>query len=116
MMLALISSSHTKLPHCAAVVFMALPKHNCLATCFLWLTVGLFVVFCVQCSKLASTQKNVLYKSEYYFFFSGSDQQVTAKVCYVEYEDSTSAGVSLHLTNTVFIDRALIVVPVMDGK
>ncbi|XP_025109567.1 probable splicing factor, arginine/serine-rich 7 isoform X5 [Pomacea canaliculata] len=46
----------------------------------------------------------------------GSDQQVTAKVCYVEYEDSTSAGVSLHLTNTVFIDRALIVVPVMDGK
>ncbi|KAK7508255.1 hypothetical protein BaRGS_00000494 [Batillaria attramentaria] len=46
----------------------------------------------------------------------GSDQQVAAKVCYVEYEDSTSAGVALHLTNTVFIDRALIVVPVMDGK
>ncbi|XP_070196280.1 splicing regulatory glutamine/lysine-rich protein 1-like isoform X9 [Littorina saxatilis] len=46
----------------------------------------------------------------------GSDQQVAAKVCYIEFDDSTSAGVSLHLTNTVFIDRALIVVPVMDGK
>ncbi|XP_076463009.1 uncharacterized protein LOC143295270 isoform X35 [Babylonia areolata] len=46
----------------------------------------------------------------------GSDQQVAAKVCYVEFEDSTAAGVALHLTNTVFIDRALIVVPVMDGK
>jgi hypothetical protein len=48
--------------------------------------------------------------------FRGSDQQVVAKVCYIEFDDSTSAGVSLHLTNTVFIDRALIVVPVMDGK
>ena len=46
----------------------------------------------------------------------GSDQQVAAKVCYIEFDDSTSASVSLHLTNTVFIDRALMVVPVMDGE
>ena len=46
----------------------------------------------------------------------GADQQVAAKVAYIEFDDSTSAGVSLHLTNTVFIDRALMVVPVMDGE
>ncbi|KAL3867736.1 hypothetical protein ACJMK2_040598 [Sinanodonta woodiana] len=45
-----------------------------------------------------------------------SEVQVPARVCYVKYDDTTSVGVALHLTNTVFIDRALIVVPVMDGK
>uniref|UniRef100_A0A0L8G505 RRM domain-containing protein n=1 Tax=Octopus bimaculoides TaxID=37653 RepID=A0A0L8G505_OCTBM len=45
-----------------------------------------------------------------------SDSQVSARVCYVKFEDPSSVGVALHLTNTVFIDRALIVVPVMDGK
>ena len=51
-----------------------------------------------------------------WFVFSVQDQQVVSKVAYIEYDDATSAGVSLHLTNTVFIDRALMVVPVMDGK
>jgi len=37
-------------------------------------------------------------------------------VCYVKYDEETSVGVALHLTNTVFIDRALIVIPVMEGK
>lgn len=32
-------------------------------------------------------------------------------VCYVKFMDSASVGVAQHLTNTVFIDRALIVVP-----
>ena len=41
---------------------------------------------------------------------------MSARVCYVRFEDASSVGVALHLTNTVFIDRALIVVPVMDGK
>nr|XP_006824322.1 PREDICTED: splicing regulatory glutamine/lysine-rich protein 1-like isoform X5 [Saccoglossus kowalevskii] len=40
---------------------------------------------------------------------------VTSRVCFVKYEDSTSVGVAQHLTNTVFIDRALIVVPCGDG-
>ena len=50
------------------------------------------------------------------FLFRRSDTQVGTRVCYVKYDDTTSVGVALHLTNTVFIDRALIIVPVMDGK
>jgi len=33
----------------------------------------------------------------------------------VKYDDNNSVGVALHLTNTVFIDRALVVIPVMEG-
>ena len=47
--------------------------------------------------------------------FRTADATVT-KVAYVEFEDSTAAGVSLHLTSTVFVDRALMIVPVMDGE
>uniref|UniRef100_A0A4W5RLL5 RRM domain-containing protein n=1 Tax=Hucho hucho TaxID=62062 RepID=A0A4W5RLL5_9TELE len=36
---------------------------------------------------------------------------VTSRVCFVKFQDSESVGVSQHLTNTVFVDRALIVVP-----
>uniref|UniRef100_A0A3B5MJ81 RRM domain-containing protein n=1 Tax=Xiphophorus couchianus TaxID=32473 RepID=A0A3B5MJ81_9TELE len=35
----------------------------------------------------------------------------SSKVCYIKYRDPSSVGVAQHLTNTVFIDRALIVVP-----
>lgn len=35
----------------------------------------------------------------------------SSKVCYVKFRDPSSVGVAQHLTNTVFIDRALIVVP-----
>ncbi len=38
-----------------------------------------------------------------------------SKVCYVKFEESSSVGVALHLSNTVFIDRALIVVSVNEG-
>lgn len=38
------------------------------------------------------------------------------KICFVKFSQSEDVGVALHLTNTVFIDRALIVVPVPDGK
>jgi len=34
------------------------------------------------------------------------------KVCYVCYENNEQCGVAQHLTNTVFIDKALIVVPI----
>ena len=37
-----------------------------------------------------------------------------SKVCYAKYARSDDAAVALHLTNTVFIDRALIVAP-FDG-
>ncbi|CAK6963587.1 splicing regulatory glutamine/lysine-rich protein 1 isoform X4 [Scomber scombrus] len=40
----------------------------------------------------------------------------SSKVCYIKYRDPCSVGVAQHLTNTVFIDRALIVVPCAEGK
>jgi arginine/serine-rich splicing factor 12 len=41
--------------------------------------------------------------------------QVMCKVCYIKFEDPESVGIALHLTSTVFLDRALIVLPVLDG-
>ncbi|XP_033978726.1 splicing regulatory glutamine/lysine-rich protein 1 isoform X2 [Trematomus bernacchii] len=40
----------------------------------------------------------------------------SSKVCYIKYRDPSSVCVAQHLTNTVFIDRALIVVPCAEGK
>lgn len=40
----------------------------------------------------------------------------TSRICFVKYEYAEDVGVSLHLSNTVFIDRALVVAPVPDGK
>lgn len=41
---------------------------------------------------------------------------VQSRVCYVKYYDSTTVNVAQHLTNTVFIDRALIVIPMQSGE
>ena len=41
---------------------------------------------------------------------------VSTRVCYVKYKDPEDVNVALHLTNTVFVDRALIVVSVSDDK
>uniref|UniRef100_A0A4W3GE37 RRM domain-containing protein n=1 Tax=Callorhinchus milii TaxID=7868 RepID=A0A4W3GE37_CALMI len=40
---------------------------------------------------------------------------VTSRVCFVKFHEADSVGVAQHLTNTVFIDRALIVVPYTEG-
>ncbi|XP_030629292.1 serine/arginine-rich splicing factor 11 isoform X2 [Chanos chanos] len=40
---------------------------------------------------------------------------VTSRVCFVKFREPESVGVSQHLTNTVFVDRALIVVPFAEG-
>ncbi|KAJ3605623.1 hypothetical protein NHX12_027668 [Muraenolepis orangiensis] len=40
----------------------------------------------------------------------------SSRVCYIKYREPSSVGVAQHLTNTVFIDRALIVVPCAEGK
>ncbi|RXM98174.1 Splicing regulatory glutamine/lysine-rich protein 1 [Acipenser ruthenus] len=40
----------------------------------------------------------------------------SSKVCYIKFREPPSVGVAQHLTNTVFIDRALIVVPCAEGK
>ncbi|XP_061539551.1 serine/arginine-rich splicing factor 11-like isoform X1 [Phycodurus eques] len=44
-----------------------------------------------------------------------SPMPVTSRVCFVKFLESESVGVSQHLTNTVFVDRALIVVPFAEG-
>lgn len=41
---------------------------------------------------------------------------VQSRICYVKYYDSTTVNVAQHMTNTVFIDRALIVIPVQSGE
>lgn len=41
---------------------------------------------------------------------------VQSRVCYVKYYDSSTVNVAQHMTNTVFIDRALIVIPMQSGE
>uniref|UniRef100_A0A1A7Z206 Serine/arginine-rich splicing factor 11 n=1 Tax=Iconisemion striatum TaxID=60296 RepID=A0A1A7Z206_9TELE len=45
-----------------------------------------------------------------------SPMPVTSRVCFVKFHEPESVGVSQHLTNTVFVDRALIVVPFAEGS
>ncbi|XP_039184990.1 serine/arginine-rich splicing factor 11 isoform X2 [Crotalus tigris] len=40
---------------------------------------------------------------------------VSSRVCFVKFQEPDSAVVAQHLTNTVFVDRALIVVPYAEG-
>lgn len=40
---------------------------------------------------------------------------VSSRICYVKFYESSCAIVAQHLTNTVFIDRALIVIPIQSG-
>ncbi|XP_016148019.1 splicing regulatory glutamine/lysine-rich protein 1-like [Sinocyclocheilus grahami] len=47
---------------------------------------------------------------------SNAPLSFSSKVCYIKYREPSSVGVAQHLTNTVFIDRALIVVPCAEGK
>jgi hypothetical protein len=47
--------------------------------------------------------------------FSDLGMQHSSKICFVKFYDAASIGVAQHLTNTVFVDRALIVIPYMGG-
>ncbi|GAA6105758.1 splicing regulatory glutamine/lysine-rich protein 1 isoform X2 [Tachysurus ichikawai] len=49
-------------------------------------------------------------------YYSHTPLSFSSKVCYIKYKEPSSVGVAQHLTNTVFIDRALIVVPCAEGK
>lgn len=40
---------------------------------------------------------------------------VQSRICYVKFLDAATVGIAQHMTNTVFIDRALIVIPVPAG-
>lgn len=57
-----------------------------------------------------------LFAQHLYFSSSDSPLPVTSRVCFVKFHESESVGVSQHLTNTVFVDRALIVVPFAEGE
>lgn len=41
---------------------------------------------------------------------------VQSRICYVKFMDTSTVGIAQHMTNTVFIDRALIVIPVQNGE
>ena len=49
-------------------------------------------------------------------FHSNASLSFSSKVCYIKYREPSSVGVAQHLTNTVFVDRALIVVPCAEGE
>uniref|UniRef100_A0A8C0B4R7 Secreted protein n=1 Tax=Buteo japonicus TaxID=224669 RepID=A0A8C0B4R7_9AVES len=51
--------------------------------------------------------------NRFFFLLSCSNAPLafSSKVCYIKFREASSVGVAQHLTNTVFIDRALIVVP-----
>lgn len=57
----------------------------------------------------------MLFNATYFYFRSDSPMPVTSRVCFVKFQEPESVGVSQHLTNTVFVDRALIVVPFAEG-
>lgn len=40
---------------------------------------------------------------------------VQSRICYIKFHDQSSVAVAQHMTNTVFIDRALIVIPYQHG-
>uniref|UniRef100_A0A8D9BCN8 Serine/arginine-rich splicing factor 11 n=1 Tax=Cacopsylla melanoneura TaxID=428564 RepID=A0A8D9BCN8_9HEMI len=41
---------------------------------------------------------------------------VQSRICYVKFFDEKCVGIAQHLTNTVFIDRALVVTPYHSGE
>jgi len=40
---------------------------------------------------------------------------VQSRICYIKFHDQGCVAVAQHMTNTVFIDRALIVIPYQNG-
>lgn len=40
---------------------------------------------------------------------------VQSRICYIKFVDPATVGIAQHMTNTVFIDRALIVIPMVNG-
>uniref|UniRef100_A0A095ARX3 Serine/arginine-rich splicing factor 11 n=1 Tax=Schistosoma haematobium TaxID=6185 RepID=A0A095ARX3_SCHHA len=43
-------------------------------------------------------------------------EELASKVCYIRYQEPINAEVALHLNNTVFLDRALIVLPLSGDR
>ena len=40
---------------------------------------------------------------------------VVSRICYIKFMDASSVPVAQHMSNTVFIDRAVVVIPVPSG-
>ncbi|CAH8438144.1 unnamed protein product [Schistosoma turkestanicum] len=47
---------------------------------------------------------------------SDDKEELASKVCYIRYQEPINAEVALHLNNTVFLDRALIVLPLSGDR
>jgi arginine/serine-rich splicing factor 12 len=48
--------------------------------------------------------------------FRDLGMQSTSKICFIKFYDSANVSIAQHMTNTVFIDRALVVIPFMESK
>ncbi|BFY99248.1 hypothetical protein BsWGS_02287 [Bradybaena similaris] len=79
----------------------------------------------IQVTNVAPSCSNEQLRTLFTYLGRVKDQRVyppentegtVARVAYIEFDDSVTTGVALHLSGTVFIDRALMIVPVMDGK
>ena len=57
--------------------------------------------------------KKILQLTIIAFHFDSRDgaAQVAVRICFVKFLDANDVNVALHMSNTVFIDRALIVTP-----
>ena len=45
----------------------------------------------------------------YFFYISEDKKDIPSRVCFIAFKERSSLEAALHLTNTLFIDRALIV-------
>ena len=84
-------------------------------TCYTSLHMPRSVVVCGHSNKYCGTKQLVVPTSSIHVcnrsLFCSESVPVNSKVCFIKFDDAANVGVALHLTNTVFIDRALIVVP-----
>uniref|UniRef100_A0A3Q3GHH9 RRM domain-containing protein n=1 Tax=Kryptolebias marmoratus TaxID=37003 RepID=A0A3Q3GHH9_KRYMA len=69
----------------------------------------------VQVTNLSSAVSSEQMRTLFEPLSRNTSLSFSSKVCYIKYRDPSSVGVAQHLTNTVFIDRALIVVPCAEG-
>lgn len=79
----------------------------------------------VQVSNLAPTATNEQIRTlfthvgllrEFFVYPTSDPSQQTPKICYVRFTDPINVCVAQHLTNTVFMDRAIMVKPVNDNR
>lgn len=64
--------------------------------------------------------RNRSYNNSLFLFSSSTIRDVScpvvSRICYIKFLDTSSVAVAQHMSNTVFIDRAVVVVPVPNGQ